>query len=444
MDQANQPRSQVVRRILRVAMGCVTLGARVFLGVVGAAAGFLGAAFFVSSTAVISAAAVIICFAIVLGMSWLGTRGLARRHRRRIALGTGASVTAVLVLLSALTVFKPSKTLTESVAPPVPSGVHFFDLPTGSRIAYLRLNANPRIHDEAVIFVHGGPGAGIVRNEAVRRALEPLTDEGYDIYLYDQIGGGLSGRLANIEDYVVSRHVADLEAIREHIGCSKVILIGKSWGAQLITRYIAAHPENVARCVIVSPGPQYPREWKGDRAGRVTDRMSEREREAFNRLLTPRIITAMILARINPKAAVRFLPESEADAFGAAAFSSLIAGTVCDPAHVPEDFRGELSFWTAQMTGRDLKRLDGDLSAVVASAGVPALIIRGECDYANWWVTWEYKELFPESQLILAEKAGHMLFLEQPETFTAATRAFLLGQPMPFPVYTDSLPPQGD
>jgi pimeloyl-ACP methyl ester carboxylesterase len=433
-----------MRRILRVAMGCATLGAGVFLGVVGEAAGFLGIAFFVSNTAVISAAAVIICFAIVLGMSWLGTRGLARRHRRRIALGTSTSVTAVLVLLSALTIFKPSNSLSESVAPPVPSCVHFFDLPTGSRIAYLRLTAGPRIHDEAVIFVHGGPGAGIVRNEAVRRALEPLTDEGYDVYLYDQIGGGLSGRLANIEDYTVSRHVADLEAFREQIGCPKVILIGKSWGAQLITRYIAAHPESVERCVIVSPGPLYPNRWKGGHAGSVTDRVSEQQQAAFDRLVTPRIATAMILARLNPRAAVRFLPESEADAFGAAAFSSLIAGTVCDPAHVPGDFHAELSLWAAQMTGRDLKRLDEDISAVVASARIPALIVRGECDYANWRVTYEYKELFPESQLILVTKAGHMLFLEQPETFTAATRAFLLDQPMPFPVYTDSLPPQHD
>lgn len=433
-----------MKRILLGTLGCALLAAGVLLGVVGAAAAFLGVAFIVSNTAVICTTAVIVCFAIVFGLSWLGTRWVGRQYRRRIALGTGAGVIVLLVLVSALTIFKPFSSPSESAIRPVPPRVRFFDLPTGSRIAYLRFAANPRLHGEAVIFVHGGPGAGIVENEAVAKALEPLAGEGYDVYLYDQIGGGLSSRLENIQDYTVSRHVADLEAFRRRIGDSKVFLIGKSWGAQLITRYIAEYPEHVARCVIVSPGPLYPREWKGGRAGRATDRLPKEKRDAFNSLLTPRIVTAMLLARINPQAAVRFMPESEADAFGAAAFSSLIEGTVCDPAHVPDDFHGELNLWTSQMTGRDLKQLDVDLSEVMAFAGIPALILRGDCDYGKWEVTYEYKELFPDSKLLLVKDAGHMLFLEQPEIFTAAVRAFLLAEPLPIPIYTDSVPPQDD
>ncbi|MDH3216846.1 MAG: alpha/beta hydrolase, partial [Candidatus Krumholzibacteria bacterium] len=274
-----------MKRILLGTLGCALLTAGVLLGVVGAAAAFLGVAFIVSSTAVICTAAVLVCFAIVFGMSWFGARWIGQRYRRRIAVGVGASVTVLLVLVAELTLFNPFSSQSESAVRPVPSHVRFFDLSTGSRIAYLRLAANPRIHDETVIFVHGGPGAGIVGNEAVTTALAPLADEGYDVFLYDQIGGGLSSRLEIIEDYTVSRHVADLEAIRKQVGDSEVILIGKSWGAQLITRYVAEYHENVARCVIVSPGPLYPREWKGGRAGSARDRLPKKKRDAFHRLL---------------------------------------------------------------------------------------------------------------------------------------------------------------
>jgi proline iminopeptidase len=431
----------LVKRILLGTLGCVFLALGVVLGIIGAAAAFLGVAFLVSNTVVLCAVAVLVCFAVVFGMSWLGTRWIGRRRRRPIALGTAAGVLVLLVLTAAFTLFKTFSSPSHSAAQPVPESVRFFDLATGSRIAYLKMSANPRTHDEVVIFVHGGPGAGIVTNEAVVSALEAVAREGFDVYLYDQIGGGLSARLERIEDYTVSRHVADLEAFRRRIGDSKVILIGKSWGAQLTTRYVAEFPQNVARCVFVSPGPLYPQEWEAGEAGSVSDRLSKEKKDAFNRLLTPRVVTAMLLLRINPRAAVRFLPESEADAFGAAVFTSLIEGTVCDPAHVPGNFRGELSVWTSQMTARDLKKLDMDLSERLASVDIPVLVLRGECDYGKWEVAYQYKELFVDSRLLLVKDAGHMLFLDQPEIFVDAVCAFLLDEPLPFPVYTDSVPP---
>ncbi len=103
-----------MKRILLGTLGCALLAAGVLLGVVGAAAAFLGVAFIVSNTAVICTTAVIVCFAIVFGLSWLGTRWVGRQYRRRIALGTGAGVIVLLVLVSALTIFKPFSSPSES------------------------------------------------------------------------------------------------------------------------------------------------------------------------------------------------------------------------------------------------------------------------------------------------------------------------------------------
>ncbi len=57
-----------------------------------------------------------------------------------------------------------------------------------------------------------------------------LASCGYDIYLCDQAGSGLSSRLQNPAEYTIDRHVADLELIRKIIGKSKLILIGGSIG----------------------------------------------------------------------------------------------------------------------------------------------------------------------------------------------------------------------
>src|SRR5690606_33249651 len=80
-----------------------------------------------------------------------------------------------------------------------------------------------------------------------------LATAGFDVYNYHQVGAGLSSRL-DADDYTVSRHVADLEAIRIELKADHLILIGASWGGQLIAEYMAAYPERVERAVVSSPG----------------------------------------------------------------------------------------------------------------------------------------------------------------------------------------------
>jgi len=111
------------------------------------------------------------------------------------------------------------------------SDIRYWDLPTGSRIAYTLIPAKGVKKRNPIIYLQGGPG-GTVDNGLIR-ILTPLSEEGYDVYLYDQIGSGWSGRLGNISDYTADRHKRDLEAIVQKTGAEKVILIGQSWGAIL-------------------------------------------------------------------------------------------------------------------------------------------------------------------------------------------------------------------
>ena len=64
-----------------------------------------------------------------------------------------------------------------------------------------------------IVYLHGGPGAGVVSKQLIADTFAFLADLGHDVYLYDQVGGGLSERLAHITEYTLDRHLADLDAI---------------------------------------------------------------------------------------------------------------------------------------------------------------------------------------------------------------------------------------
>ena len=120
-----------------------------------------------------------------------------------------------------------------------------WELPTGSKIAYLHLEGEGGSSKSPIIYLHGGPG-GLIRDEVVQ-SLKPLTALGHDLYFYDQIGSGHSGRLENITEYSVERHQKDLEAILEKIQAPHIILMGHSWGCLLDINYLQNHPKTTRK-----------------------------------------------------------------------------------------------------------------------------------------------------------------------------------------------------
>jgi proline iminopeptidase len=322
--------------------------------------------------------------------------------------------------------------------------VRYWELPTGSRIAYLAVPAAVPTEMPPMVFLHGGPAGGIVTAKIITEAISSFNQYGFDVYIYDQIGGGLSARLADIEEYTVSRHVADLESIRRQLGTETIILIGESWGGELATQYVAAYPERVDRLVLINPGALSNREWGDVDPCDLVGRASAENRERFNDLLSLRFLMSDLLLDINPAAAHDFLPDAEGDAFGEELMSLLLDGMVCDPDRIPDDTRIGISVWAYTMTDIDREKIEiADLAESLGSNDIPVLIFKGECDYCLWEVTNQYKELFPNTTLLYIEGAGHILYLDKPEIFHEATRAFLLDEPLPVQPYLASEPPLG-
>lgn len=92
-----------------------------------------------------------------------------------------------------------------------------------------------------VIFLHGGPGAGI--SPKSRRFFNPAH---YHIILFDQRGSGQSTPLGETEANTTPLLIEDIERLRALMGLSQWLVFGGSWGSTLSLAYAQAHPE---RCL---------------------------------------------------------------------------------------------------------------------------------------------------------------------------------------------------
>ncbi|WP_081426639.1 prolyl aminopeptidase [Sorangium cellulosum] len=108
---------------------------------------------------------------------------------------------------------------------------------------YFEESGNPR--GKPVIFVHGGPGGGTEPRQ--RRFFDPAA---YRIVLFDQRGCGKSTPYACLEENTTWHLVADMEALREHLGIERWQVFGGSWGSTLSLAYAERHPARVTELVL--------------------------------------------------------------------------------------------------------------------------------------------------------------------------------------------------
>src|SRR6188472_1832229 len=110
-------------------------------------------------------------------------------------------------------------------------------------ILYFEESGNPK--GKPVVFVHGGPGGGTDPKQ--RRFFDPAV---YRIVLVDQRGCGKSTPHASLVDNTTWHLVADLEALRKHLGIARWLVFGGSWGSTLALSYAQKHPEAVSELVL--------------------------------------------------------------------------------------------------------------------------------------------------------------------------------------------------
>ena len=99
---------------------------------------------------------------------------------------------------------------------------------------------------EPIVMIHGNPTWSFY----FRHLITDMRSK-YRVIVPDHIGCGLSDKPQQYE-YMLERHIANLEALMEHLGLKKITLVVHDWGGPIGMGYAVRHPENIRRFVILN------------------------------------------------------------------------------------------------------------------------------------------------------------------------------------------------
>lgn len=263
-----------------------------------------------------------------------------------------------------------------------------------------------------VIVLHGGPG-GDYRSLL---GLRDLADE-YFMVFYDQRGAGLSERVEEdrleLDDYL-----SELDSIVDRYGGGdRVMIIGHSWGAMLLSGYLGYAPEKVSKAVLAEPGFL--------NSGEMRDWMDYQAR--FYRDF------GYLRFALRTGFEARHVKGPDGHAGDDYLFSKVLhyfLNHPDNPYHCPGEPYDAPSWRfgaAASRAGRATPPREIDRLEIGAERfGNPVLFLAGECDT---WIGPElqarHAEMYTDARLTVISEAGHDMFRDNPEAAIAAVRDFL-------------------
>ena len=270
------------------------------------------------------------------------------------------------------------------------------------------LHLETRGDGSPLVLLHGGPGiydylSGSVMGSWLARR--------HTVIGYDQRG---CRRSASPGPFTVEANLADLEAIRRHLGLEQVGLIGHSWGGLLGLFYAAAFPERVAGLTLIGTiGPR--RGWERAFQDTIDRRHSNAQRRR--------------LARIDAEIARR-RDGTEREELYHRRFNVALPSYMA-PAH--RDTPMEIESYSRRVnleTMADVHRsryADSSWESGLARLAAPIALIHGRQDPVPWSVVEDIQQLLPQARAILLNDCGHFPWLETPDRCEAALGEVLGG-----------------
>lgn len=304
----------------------------------------------------------------------------------------------------------------------------YWELNTGSKIAYTHLKSKIDTIKSTIIYLHGGPGAYI--DDSKISTFEEFSKKGYEVYLYDQIGCGLSERLNNPEEYTVQRHSNDLEEILNIVKSKNTTLIGQSWGGFLASYFASYHPEYVDKIVLTSPGGIKPADslitekYEPNLIIGLTN-IDDRTKVINEKISNSFILKEKLWLALGTTVSTSFVSNHKVDGILHKTSKVFAPVLVCDTANTPSEPKGRPGMYCSIFTNKSYKDVPLELRDKMKLFSNPVLILKADCDYISWQETYEYKELFPNTKLKVIKDAGHSICIENKTDYISEILRFL-------------------
>jgi proline iminopeptidase len=275
----------------------------------------------------------------------------------------------------------------------------------GRKLTYRKLGHGP------VLVCHpGGPGF----SATYFGDLAALWEQ-YTLVMLNPRGTGGSDRPADKRAYQIDDYVDDLEELRRHLGIERLLLPGHSHGGVVAQAYAAKFPGRVRALVLASTLPRFASEQESamlagmeKRSGQpwYQDASAALEEEQAGHFETDEQLSGLVF---------RELPLYFAH-FGAAE-------------------AGYLDTLKTEIVNADTLRLFNneifntfDLRSALPNITAQTLVITGDEDFiCGPLCAEEICAGIPGSRMVIVGDAGHMLFVEQTQTFHDEVADFLGG-----------------
>jgi proline iminopeptidase len=246
---------------------------------------------------------------------------------------------------------------------------------------------------EPIVLLHGGPGMGDYFG-SFGEMLSP-----HRVVSYDQRGCGKSSCDGSFE---IDEQIADLDAIRRHLGTSRMHLFGHSWGGLLGQLYAKAHPGRVASlvlcCSMANTGKKVAMESRA-----IAERCIGKQK-----LSSPAWLAAGLML---------LCPGRLGDFGYGYSIKQMLRHYVVRPESVPKAFdasRASKRAWRG--TNRAIKAMDDNYLEGMSLAS-PVLIVQGVQDVIRE-TNPLLAERFPDARNVRIEHCSHFPWLEQPDVFS--------------------------
>jgi proline iminopeptidase len=259
---------------------------------------------------------------------------------------------------------------------------------------------------EVIVMLHGGWGG---EHSGLVEAVKDLKDR-YRFIFYDQRG---SLRSPSPEPLITfDRHIEDLELLRRELKVDRLTLVGHSMGAVLASAYAAKYPARIKQLVLLAPAylknpiPAEDKELQHE--GYVASQaflnrpevVQELEKYDLNRT-DPPLSSQEETARFRINFARRMLSDIRN-------WQHMIGGRALFNARVDE------------LTSKTYPESGWDYVREFKSRAYPVAIILGDRDFLDFGngLMKKWVDGIPKISLSIIKDAGHLIWLDQPETLT--------------------------
>ena len=261
-----------------------------------------------------------------------------------------------------------------------------------------------------LLLLHGGPGLWS-DFDAVTATVEGLAT----VATFDQRG---CGRSKGEGPYTLDGAIADIEAVRDHLGFDRWTVGGHSWGAALALAYALAHPERTSALLYISGtgvAMDWRTEYRAERARRLTPEQQARL-DALPALRDAATPGSEEWPALDDEANVLNWSRDFVDRSRAIELATALLRPGLHPNF--EANRALMAEWDAYLAA-------GGIEERLRALDVPALVVHGDGDPRPASAAEPVATALPRGEFALIERAGHFPWVERPDAFREVVRGFL-------------------